>query len=128
MKQLVEKAGRTEEFFIDSKATSTEELGNPPYPPARAKMREMGVPQPPHYASQISRADYKNFDLIIGMDSANIRNMQRIFGGDPDGKIHKLREYSCSSGDIADPWYTGDFDITYEQIFESCTALLAQLG
>ncbi len=128
MKKLVADAGLADAFLIDSKATSTEELGNPPYPPAQAKMREMGIPQPPHRASQIRREDYEVYDYLIGMDSANIRNMERIFGGDPDGKISKLRSFAGHSGDIADPWYSGDFDTTYEQVLEGCQALLNRLG
>ncbi len=128
MQHLVNQAGREKEFFIDSKATSTEELGNGPYPPVRQKMREVGIPMLPHRASQISRSDYANYDYIIGMDEANIRNMYRIFGGDPDGKILKLRSFAGSPQDIADPWYTGDFDTTYDQVFAGCSALLDLCG
>ena len=124
MKQLVDEADLADKFYIYSKATSTEELGNPPYPPARRKMQEMGIRMTPHQASQITRDDYAEYDYIIGMDSNNIRNMLRIFGSDPDGKIHKLREYTAHPGDIADPWYTDDFDTTYDQILEGCKGLL----
>ena len=127
MEWLVEQRGLKGEYHIDSKATSTEELGNPPYPPARRKMQAVGLPMHEHYASQISRSDYAKFDLIIGMDDANIRNMNRIFGGDPDNKIFKLREFTGSHEDIADPWYTGNFDITYDQVLAGCTALLDRL-
>lgn len=127
MKKLVADAGLADRFTIDSKATSTEELGNPPYPPARAKLKKMGIPMPPHRASQIRRSDYADWDYIIGMDSANMHNMERIFGGDPDGKLYKLRSFAGSSGDIADPWYSGDFDTTYDQVLEGCRALLERL-
>lgn len=127
MEWLVEQRGLKEKYYIDSKATSTEELGNPPYPPARRKMQQEGIPMHSHQASQISRSDYGKFDWIIGMDDANIRNMTRIFGGDPDNKIYKLREFTGSSDDIADPWYTGNFDITYDQVLAGCSALLDRL-
>ena len=127
MEYLVEKRGLNGSYHIDSKATSTEEIGNPPYPPARRKMQEEGIPMRAHRASQITRSDYEKFDLIIGMDSANIRNMLMIFGGDPDHKIYKLREFTGTTEDIADPWYTGNFDITYDQVLAGCTALLDKL-
>ena len=127
MEWLVEQRGLKEKYYIDSKATSTEELGNPPYPPARRKMLQEGIPMRSHQASQISRSDYEKFDYIIGMDDANIRNMLRIFGGDPDDKICKLREFTGSYEDIADPWYTGNFDITYDQVLAGCTAFLDKL-
>ena len=123
MQQLVDEAGAAERFFIDSKATSTEEIGNGIYPPAKRKLNEMKVPLVPHHASQIKKSDYENFDLLIGMDEENIRNMKRIFGGDTENKIHKIREFSGSNGDVADPWYTGNFDITYEQIYQGCRDL-----
>jgi protein-tyrosine phosphatase len=124
MQQLVEELGVEKDFFIDSKATSTEEIGNPPYPPARRKMQQMGIRQLPHRASQIEASDYERFDFIVGMDSANIRNMKWMFGGDPQKKISRLRDYSDGGGDIADPWYTGDFDTTYAQVIEGCRGLL----
>ena len=128
MKDLVKKAGREKEFFIDSAATSREEIGNGVHYGTRRKLAQMGVPCGDHRARQMTRDDYDKFDLLIGMDSANIRNMQRICGGDPDGKVHKMLEYAGRPGDdVADPWYTGDFDATWEDVFESCTNLLEQL-
>ena len=109
MKDMAAKAGAGERFVIDSAATSTEELGNPVYPPARRELAAHGVVCGPHTARQMTRADYDKYDLLIGMDSANIRNMTRICGGDPAGKIHRLLDYTARPGDVADPWYTGDF-------------------
>ncbi len=127
MTKLVRDAKQEEHFYIDSKATSTEELGNAPYPPAQRKLNAQGVPMHPHRASQIKKSDYDDFDYIIGMDSANMRNMKRIFGEDSQGKLHKLTEYSSYSGDIEDPWYSGDFDTVYEQILDGCEGLLNHL-
>ena len=124
MKDLVAKAGAGERFVIDSAATSTEEIGNPVYPPARRELTAHGVPCGAHAARQMTRADYDRYDLLIGMDSANIRNMTRICGGDPKGKIHRLLDYTAHPGDVADPWYTGDFSATWRDVLEGCTALL----
>lgn len=103
MKDMAAKAGAGERFVIDSAATSTEELGNPVYPPARRELTAHGVVCGPHTARQMTRADYDKYDLLIGMDSANIRNMTRICGGDPAGKIHRLLDYTSRPGDVADP-------------------------
>ncbi|MBQ4236749.1 MAG: low molecular weight phosphotyrosine protein phosphatase [Treponema sp.] len=127
MQQIVDNAGASDRFFIDSKATSTEEIGNEIYPPAKRKLNEMNVPLIPHHASQIKKSDYENFDLLIGMDDENIRNMKRIFGVDTEAKIHKIREFSGSHGDVADPWFTGNFDITYNQISTACHDLFKDL-
>ena len=124
MKDLVQKAGRADDFYIESAATSTEELGNPVYPPARQKLAEHGISCKGKTARQIRRSDYAEFDLLIGMDRWNIRNMERIFGGDPDGKIHMLMDYTQRPGEVADPWYTGNFDATWRDVLEGCTALL----
>ena len=113
---MVNKRGLAEQFTIDSKATSTEELGNTPHCGTVRKMNEMGIPIIPHRASQITRRDYAEYDYIIGMDTWNIRNMNRIFGGDPEGKIYKLLAFGGDGRDIADPWYTGNFDETYEDV------------
>ena len=126
MKDLVEKAGLSDKFQIESAATSTEELGNPVYPPARRKLKEHGIDCSGKTARQITKADYAKFDLLIGMDSANIRNMTRICGGDPDGKIHLLLEYAGRPGDVADPWYTRDFDAAWRDIEAGCKGLLAE--
>ena len=128
LKNLVKEAGLENEFEIDSKATSTEEIGNDMYPPAKAKLREEGIPFTRRAARQIVRDDYDRFDLIIGMDRANMSNMNRMLGPDTEGKLHKLLEYTGSAGDIADPWYSGDFDTTYTQIESACRALLKSLS
>ncbi len=124
MKDLVKKAGREDDFYIESAATSTEELGNPVYPPARQKLAEHGIGCRGKTARQMRRSDYAEFDLLIGMDRWNIRNMERICGGDPDDKIHMLMDYTERPGEVADPWYTGNFDATWRDVLEGCTALL----
>jgi len=127
MKDIVAKAGRAAEFEIASAATSTEELDNPVYPPARAKLAEHGIGCAGKTARQLTRADYGKYDLLIGMDSANIRNMTRICGGDPEGKIRLLLDYVGQHRDVADPWYTRDFEATWQDVLAGCTALLQQL-
>ena len=124
MKHLVKQAGLKDAFFIDSAATSTEEIGNGVHHGTRRKLREAGIPCGDHRARQMTRIDYDKFDLLIGMDRANLRNMGRICGGDRDGKLRLLLQYAGSGRDIADPWYTGNFDATYEDILAGCTALL----
>ncbi len=125
MKKLVEDAGLAEQFEIASAATSTEEIGNPVYPPARRKLAEHGIGCEGKYARQLTRRDYEHYDLLIGMDRYNIRNMERMCGGDPEGKIHSLMEYEGRKGqDVADPWYTGDFDATWRDCLNGCKALL----
>ena len=111
MKDLVQKAGLADHFYIESAATSTEEIGNEVYPPAKRKLAEHGISCKGKTARQMTRSDYQRFDLLIGMDDWNIRNMTRIAGGDPEGKIHKLLDYTVRKGDVADPWYTGDFEL-----------------
>ena len=127
MKDLVQKAGLASEFSIASAATSTEEIGNPVYPPARRKLAEHGIGCAGKTARQLTRRDYSAYDLLIGMDGMNIRNMQRICGGDPQGKIHRMMEYAGSNRDVADPWYTDDFDAAWRDIEAGCRGLLAQL-
>lgn len=127
MKDLVRRAGMEERFYIASAATSTEEIGNPVYPPARQMLASHGISCAGKTARQMVRRDYDAYDLLIGMDRANIRNMQRICGGDPAGKIHLLLDYTGQYRDVADPWYTGDFDATWEDVYGGCTALLQQL-
>ncbi len=128
MKDLVKKAGREEEFYIESAATSTEEIGNNVYPPARRKLAEHGISCKGKTARQLERLDYDRFDLLIGMDSMNIYNMERMCGGDPDDKIRKLMDYTHRPGDVADPWYTGNFEATWRDVLEGCQCLLKQLG
>ena len=127
MKDLVQKAGLTDHFYIESAATSTAEIGNEVYPPAKRKLAEHGISCKGKTARQMTRSDYQRFDLLIGMDDWNIRNMTRIAGGDPEGKIHKLLDYTVRKGDVADPWYTGDFDATWRDVTEGCRELLKSL-
>lgn len=127
MKDLVRKAGADTEFFIASAATSTEEIGNPVYPPARRKLAEHGIGCAGKTARQLRREDYDRFDLLIGMDGANLRNMRRICGGDPEGKLSLLLDWAGRSGDVADPWYTGDFEATWQDVLAGCQGLLDAL-
>ena len=128
MKDLVEKAGLASQFRIASAATSREEIGNPVYPPARRKLAEHGIGCAGHAARQITVRDYQDYDLLIAMDSANLRNLRRFYGGDPAGKIHMLLEYAGRPGEeVADPWYTGDFQATWEDVSAGCAGLLEQL-
>ncbi len=127
MKKLVEEAHLQDSFHIASAATSTEELGNGVYPPARRKLAEHGISCSGKTALQLTRRDYEEYDLLIGMDSYNIRNMRRICGGDPEGKIRMLMEYTSRPGEVADPWYTGDFNATYRDCLDGCKGLLQSL-
>ena len=127
MKDLVKKAGREWEFEIASAATSTEEIGNPVYPPARRKLAEHGIGCAGKTARQLRRDDYDKWDYIVGMDSANLRNMRRICGGDPEGKISLLLDHTDRPGDVADPWYTRDFEATWRDVLEGCGRLLEEL-
>ena len=128
MKDLVKKAGLEDRFQIASEATSREEIGNPVYPPARRKLAEHGIGCEGHAARQITARDYQDFDLLIAMDSANLRNMRRFYGGDPAGKIHMLLDYAGRPGEeVADPWYTGDFQATWQDVSAGCAGLLKQL-
>ena len=127
MKDLVARAGLSDRFLIESAATSTDELGNPVYMPARKKLAEHGITCDGKTARQLRKADYKRYDLIIGMDRANEQNMRRMLGGDKAGKIHLLLDYTGRPGEVADPWYTGDFDATWRDVLEGCTGLLENL-
>ena len=128
MTKLVQDAGLQDAFVIDSAATSAEELGNPIYPPARKKLQDEGIPLLPHAARQMQMADYKKYDLIIGMDRNNIKNMERLCGGDPEGKIHLLLDYAGRPGEeVADPWYTRNFDAAWNDIDAGCRGLLRAL-
>ena len=124
MAHLVKQHNIEEQFYIDSAATSCEEIGNPPHRGTVAKLRKEGIPLIPHRAIQIVKDDYEKYDYLIGMDTANIRNMIRIFGGDADSKIYKLLTFAGSGRDVADPWYTGDFDATFEDVMAGCNGLL----
>ena len=127
MKDLVKKSGLEAQFHIESAATSTEEIGNPVYPPVRRKLAEHGISCEGKTARQLVSADYDRFDVLAGMDRANLRNMRCICGGDHDGKIHLLMEYTGHSGEVADPWYTGDFEATWQAVLAGCSGLLNQL-
>ena len=124
---MVKKRKLEDQFLIDSAATSREEIGNPPHRGTVKKLREVNIPLIPHRAKQVTWEDYKKFDYIIGMDTWNIRNLNRMLKGDPDGKIYKLLSFSESGRDIADPWYTGNFDETYSDIVEGCESFLEYL-
>ena len=127
MKDLVKKAGLEDRFQIASAATSREEIGNPVYPPARRKLAEHGISCDGHAARQLTNADYEKYDLLIGMDRANLRDMYRICGGDFAGKLHLLMDYTDRPGDVADPWYTGDFEATWQDVLAGCQGLLREI-
>ena len=127
MKDLAAKAGESGAFEIASAAVSREELGNPVYPPAKRKLLEHGIRCDGHAARQMTRANYDKFDYIIGMDTANIRNLNRMLKNDPDGKVYKFLSFTGSGRDIADPWYTGDFTTTYSDIVRGCEGFLTFL-
>lgn len=127
MKDLVERRGLADCFYIDSAATSTEEIGSGVHRGTQRKLREMGIRCGGHRAVQMRRADYEKYDYLIGMDKWNIRNMNRIVGEDPESKIHRLLDFTEDARDIADPWYTGNFDETYEDVAKGCEALLVYI-
>lgn len=127
MKNLVHRAGLDDEFRIASAATSTEELGNPVYPPARRILAEHGISCGGKRARQMTRADYRDYDLLVCMDDMNMRNMLRILGGDPEGKCSRLMDWTDRPGAVADPWYTDDFETTWKDVTDGCRALLRQL-
>ena len=128
MKDLLEKTGREYEFEVASAATSTEEIwngiGNPVYPPAKKLLAKKGIDCSEKRARQMTRSDYDYYDLLIGMDNFNIRNMLRITGGDPEGKIKMLLDFTNRPGEVADPWYSGDFETTYRDVLEGCEGIL----
>lgn len=125
LKDMVQRAGLSDHFLIASAATSTEEIGNPVHHGTRRKLAQHGISTEGKYAVQFTRRDYQKYDYIVGMDQWNIRNMKRMIGGDPEGKFHLLLDYTKRPGDIADPWYTGNFDDTYYDIVEGCSGFLA---
>ena len=128
MRDMVKKRGLESEFVIASSATSTEEIGNDIHRGTRAVLTKYSIPFSPREAVQITRSDYAKYDLFIGMDSANIRNLGRIFGADPENKIKKLLDFTPRGGDVADPWYTGNFEETWRDVNEGCAALLEELS
>ena len=129
MKDLVKQAGLESQFHIESAATSREEIGNPIYPPARRKLAEHGISCDGHAARQLTNRDYEDYDLLIGMDRANLRDMYRICGGDFADKMHLLLDYTDRPGqEVADPWYTDDFEATWWDVLEGCRGLLRSAG
>ncbi len=127
MRDLLKKAGYENRVSVASAATSTEELGCSVYPPAKRKLKEHGIDCTGKTARRVTAADYGKYDLIVGMDAANMRNMRRIIGEDRDGKYHLLLEFAGRDGDISDPWYSGDFDSAWDDIEAGCRALLRYL-
>ena len=127
MRDIVKKQGIEQEFEIASCATSTEEIGNGVYPPAKRVLSQHGISCMGKTARQMTASDYEKYDYIVAMDRYNLRNMARFVGDDPMGKVSLLMSHTNRPGDVADPWYTGDFDITWEDFFEGCTALLKEL-
>ena len=127
LKDMIHRFGLEQEFFIDSAGTSREELGNPVHPGTRRKLKQEGIPCGDHRARQLRKEEYAEYDYLIGMDQWNIRNMLRILGGDPDRKVYRLLDFTEDSRDIADPWYTGDFDATYRDVCKGCREFLYYL-
>lgn len=132
LRDMVKKRGVENEFVIASSATSTEEIwngvGNPVYPPMADELSRHGLSAGDKRAVQLKKSDYDSYDLFIGMDSSNIRNMHRILGGDPEGKVHKLMEYTSRGGDVADPWYSRDFGAAFRDIYDGCVGLLNSIA
>ena len=130
-KDLIKKKGIEDKFYVASCATSTEEIwggvGNPVYPPARDELRKHGISCEGKRAVQLKKSDYGEYDYLIAMDSNNIRNMNRMLGGDPEGKVSKLMDYTDRPGDVADPWYSDRFDVAYRDIYDGCVGLLKHL-
>lgn len=123
MKDIIQKEGKSTEYYVASAATSFEEIGNPVHPGTRNKLRQIGISTEGKYAVHLERTDYNKYDFLIGMDSWNIKNIMRIIGSDPDCKVYKLLDFTTHSADIDDPWYTHDFDTTYKEVLEGCQAL-----
>lgn len=130
-KKMLSEEKLTESFVVASSATSTEEIwgdrGNPVYPPAKKELFKHGITCDGKRAVQLKKSDYDKYDYFIAMDSMNVRNIMRIFGSDKEGKVSKLLDYTNEKGDVADPWYTGKFDVTYSDIEKGCRALLKEL-
>ncbi len=127
LKELVRRKGREDEFYIESSATSTEEIGNDVHYGTISKLNSVGIPVEERRAKKLTKKDYEEFDYIIAMEESNIRNIIRIVGEDSENKVYKLLDFSNNSRDIADPWYTGNFDKTYEDILEGCKAFLTSI-
>ena len=130
-KKMIAERGLEGEFFVSSSATSREEIvgnvGNPVYPPARAELLRHGIDPKGKRAVQITREDSDKYDLLITMDSMNVRNLMKIIGSDPENKVRKLMDYTSRGGDVADPWFTGNFEVTYRDVADGCTGLLKEL-
>lgn len=127
LKDLVQKRGLSDQFYIASAATSSEESGNPVHPGTQKILHAKGISTTGKCARTLVKRDYQDFDYLIGMEGRNLVNMARILGPDPDGKIHRLLDFTSRPGDIADPWYTGDFRQTYEDVLEGCNGLLSHI-
>lgn len=127
LKDMVETQGLADQFYIESAATSREEIGNPVYPPARQELQKHGIHCNGKTARQLRKSDYTEFDYLIGMEGFNIRNMMTILGDDPEHKVFRLLDFTDHPADIADPWYTGAFHITYQEIRKGCEALLQKI-
>lgn len=127
LKAMVEKKGMSEQFFIRSAATSTEEIGNPVHSGTQRVLRNLGISCEGKYAVQLRKYDYNSYDYIIGMETVNVKNILKITDGDPRGKVYRLLDFSSNPRDIDDPWYTGRFNDTYESIYEGCVAFLKHL-
>ena len=125
LKALLRARGLEDRYYVESAAVSTEEIGNPIYPPARRCLTQHGIPFDHRGARQITRADYDRFDRIICMDASNLRMLRYIIPDDPQGKVHLMMSYTGRSRDVADPWYTGDFETTFQDILTACEAMLA---
>lgn len=132
LRDMIKSKGLSGEFTVASSATSTEEIwgdvGNPVYPPAREELARHGISCEGKRAVQLKKSDYDKYDLFVAMDSMNVRNIMKIFGSDPLGKVNKLMDYTERKGDVADPWYSRRFDVAYNYIYEGCSALLEHLG
>ena len=129
LKHLVRERGLADLFYIDSAATSREEIGNGVHYGTRCKLAEVGIPCEDHRARQVTKKDYEKFDYLIVMDTNNVRNLNRIIGSDPDGKVYKLLDFTERAGaSIADPWYTGNFDETYRDVLEGCEGFLKKVS
>lgn len=130
-KKMLKESKTDYHFLVESCATSTEEIwgniGNPVYPPAKEELLKHGITCEGKRAVQLKKSDYGKYDLFVAMDSMNVRNIMRIFGKDPDGKVCKLMDFTDRGGDVADPWYTRRFDVTYNDIYDGCKALLTVL-
>lgn len=130
-KKMINEKGLSDKYFVASCATSREEIvgniGNPVYPPARAELLRHGIDAGDKRAVQLTREDYEKYDLFIAMDSMNVRNMMRIIGSDPQNKVKKLMDYTSRGGDVADPWFTGEFSVTYRDVHDGCEGLLKSL-